>query len=273
MNRSTANLLVASLKVAVLAGFTVMILVPFFFVISASLMPASELLGDFQLLPREPTLEQYVTGFDNLRGNLINSALAAGGTAILTLVIAIPGSYVFAREEFPGKRIAFLGVLTSLMFPYVLLIVPITNIWVETGLYNTIPGLIIAFQLFITPFVIWILRDYFENLPPNLEECAQVYGCTEFSAFVRIVLPISIPAVLSTTFISFVIGWQEFLFSNMLTTGLGPRPATVSLYLSTVGGELTFWGQVMAQTVIIGTPTAVLYFIARSSLSESFQVS
>lgn len=273
MTRSTTDVVFRSLKYLVLAAYATMILVPLILVISVSFMPQTEFFGPFTLIPKNPTLDSYAFALESLQDNLIHSFLAAAGTALLTLVIAVTGGYVFARKEFPGKKLFFYAIITALMFPYVLLVVPISDLWFRLGLFNSVIGLVLAFQLFVTPFALWVLRDFFEKLPPHLEEAAQVYGCSEFSAFVRIVLPLSTPAIVSTGFISFVIGWQEFLFANMLTTYQGPRPATVQLYLDTVASQITFWGQMMAETVIIAIPTAVLYFIARQSISETFQFS
>jgi multiple sugar transport system permease protein len=124
----------------------------------------------------------------------------------------------------------------------------------------------------VTPFAIWILRDFFEKLPANLEEAAQVYGCSQFQAFYKVILPLSLPAVMATAFLAFLVGWNDFLFSNMLTTGTGPRPAVVSLYLQTVGGESRYWGLVMSQALVVGLPPTALYLVARRYLTESFAV-
>jgi multiple sugar transport system permease protein len=245
---------------------------PFVYVLSVSFRPPAELYTAPHLLPRNPTLETWRTAVDTLSGPLINSTIIAVGTAVLSLLITIPGAYVFGRKEFPGKRPMFYLVITALLFPYILLIIPISELWSELGLYNTIPGLWLAYQVFVTPFAIWILRDFFEQLPPNLEEAAQVYGCTQFGAFLRVVLPISTPAIVAVGFIAFLTGWNDFLFSNMLTTGNGPRPAVVSLFLSTAGSEQTIWTRLMAQTLIIGLPPTVLYIVARRRLSNALAV-
>jgi ABC-type glycerol-3-phosphate transport system permease component len=245
---------------------------PFVYVLSVSFRPPAELYTAPHLLPRNPTLEPWQTAVDTLSGPLINSTIIAVGTAVLSLLITIPGAYVFGRKEFPGKRPMFYLVIMALLFPYILLVIPISDLWSELGLYNTIPGLWLAYQVFVTPFAIWILRDFFEQLPQNLEEAAQVYGCTQFGAFMRVVLPISMPAIVAVGFLAFLTGWNDFLFSNMLTTGTGPRPAVVSLFLSTAGSEQTLWTRLMAQTLIIGLPPTVLYIVARRKLSNALAV-
>jgi len=104
----------------------------------------------------------------------------------------------------------------------------------------------------------------------NLEEAAQVYGCTQFQAFVRVVLPLSAPALVAIAFLAFLIGWNDFLFANMLTTGEGPRPAVVQVFFTTQGGERIFWSWLMAGCLIVGTPPVVLYILGRRYLQEAF---
>lgn len=260
-------------RVLILMVLLGMIVPPVLFVISVSFRPPPEFFSQSILLvPKDPTVQAWREAFQSLREPLFNSFLIATGTSILSLVITIPGAYVFARREFPGKKVGFYAILIALLFPYILLVVPISDIWYDIGLYNTVPGLWIAYQSFIVPFAIWILRDFFEQLPANLEEAAQMYGCTQFSAFVRVILPLSAPAIAAVGFLAFVIGWNDFLFSNMLTTGQGPRPAVVSIFLNTVGGEQQYWASMMAQSLIIGTPPTILYLVSRRYLSEAFAV-
>jgi len=251
------------------------VLLPLAFVISVSFRPPAEFYTEgLYLIPKTPTIDAWEQAFEALRRPLINSAMIATGTAAIALVISVPGAYVFGRKEFPGKQAAFYLLFISLLFPHVLLIVPISDLWYAAGLFNTIPGMWLALQVFITPFSIYILRDYFEKLPRNLEESAQVYGCTEFSAFVRVVLPVAMPAIVAVAFLAFLIGWNEFLFANMLTTGTGPRPAIVALFNQTRGtsGDI-FWGKLMAMSLIIGTPPTVLYLTARRYLAQAFDIS
>lgn len=249
-----------------------MALLPFFYVLSVSFWSATELFGDPHWIPKDFTLTAWKEAIDILAQPLINSFIIATGTSILSLLIVIPGAYVFGRKDLPGLTIGFYLIVLSLLFPYIILVIPIMGIWFDTGLYNTIPGLWIAYQAFITPFALWILRDYFEKLPVNLEEAARVYGCTQFTAFRKVILPLARPAIIAVGFLSFLVGWNDFLFSNMLTTGQGPRPAVVALFISTVGGERQFWSRLMAETLIIGTPPTVLYMIARQYLSDAFAV-
>ncbi len=244
------------------------------FILSVSFMPPTEFFGAPHIIPHEPTLEAWTSGFEELGDNLLNSFLIGLGTTVVALAISIPGAYAFARKEFYGKSVGFYAIISAMMFPYILLVIPIMDLWNDLGLYNTIPGMIIAYQVFVTPFAIWILRDFFAKLPTDIEEAAQVYGCTQFTAFLRVILPLATPGIVAVGFLAFLTGWNDFLFANLLTTGTGPVPAVPVLY-GTIGGgsgERVYWGKLMAETLIIGTPPTILYLVARNYLENAFTV-
>jgi len=249
------------------------IVVPYSIVVFTSFKPPAEVFNNLNLIPQQPTIEAWINSFEALRGGLINSLIVATGTAVLSLLITIPGAYVFGRKDFPGKEIGFYMIISALLFPYLILVVPIGSWWLDFGLYNTIPGLWIAYQAFVTPFAIWVLRDFFEGLPDNIEEAAQVYGCSQFGAFVRVVLPLSIPAIAAVGFLSFLSGWNDFLFANLLTNNTGPQTAVVALFNTVNSGEQVLWSRMMAATIIVGFPPLVLYLIARQYLDNAFAVS
>lgn len=253
--------------------FLLLVLIPILLVISVSVTPSTQLFETpASWLPQDITLQWWMSGFAALRDGLLNSFVISVGTSLLAMAITVTGAYVFGRKEFWGKQFVFYAIVLSLLFPSVVLVVPVTTRWLEWGLYDSYIGLWIAFQIFITPFAIWILRDYFSGLPENLEEAAQVYGCTEFGAFVRVILPIAKPALIAVGFLAFLQGWNEFLFANLLTTSDGVQPAIVELYSTLHGGqgESIPWGRLMAQSLIIAIPPVILYFFSQRSLGGVF---
>jgi ABC-type glycerol-3-phosphate transport system permease component len=271
--RDTEDAMFALMKYATIAFFTVMVLVPMILALSITFMSPREFFGgDPHLLPVEPTLQTWAEALGVLQEPLINSAMIAFGTMALAMVICIPAAYIFGRQEFPGREWGFRAIMVALLFPYILLIIPLTDTWYQLNLHNTVIGVVLAYQVFVTPFAIWILRDFFEGLPANLEEAAQVYGCSELQALYKVILPLSLPAVMATAFLAFLVGWNDFLFSNMLTTGTGPRPSVVTLFLETTGGDQLYWGLAVTMAFVVGTPPTVLYLIARRHLTESFAV-
>ena len=258
----------------VIAALLLVVLIPLVIVVSVSITPAEGLFSSpGTIIPQEPTFEAWVDGFNELKDGLIHSIIISVGTAIIALLVTIPGAYVFGRKEFLGKRFVFYAIVLTMLFPSVVLVVPVTVRWLEWDLYNSYIGLWIAFQIFITPLAIWVLRDFFREMPENLEEAAQVYGCTEFGAFVRVILPIATPALIAVGFLAFLNAWNEFLFASLLTSSDGVQPAIVQLYGALHGGqgERIYWGLMMAETLIIGVPPAILYFLSQRGLEGVFQ--
>jgi ABC-type glycerol-3-phosphate transport system permease component len=269
----TTETTVTYLAYAVAVLIALMILVPFVFVILISFKPPEEIFRDpLQIIPNEPTLRNWRQGYAAFEGFLWNSVIAAAGTTILALVITIPGAYAFGRKEFPGREFLFYAIVMAMVFPYIILVIPVRQLWGQLGLFNTFPGLWISHQIFVVPLAIWILRDFFQSLPTNLEEAAQVYGCTQFTAFLRVILPLSAPALAAVAFFAFLHGWNDFLFTNILTLGNGPVTATVKMYdaLQAGTGDRVQWGILMAQALMTGLPPAVFYMFTRRYLTEAF---
>ncbi|MFC4986915.1 carbohydrate ABC transporter permease [Saliphagus infecundisoli] len=273
---SVSDILYKLLFYSTLGMFLLMVLVPLILVISASFRPLVEIYAtDVYLIPKEPTIQPWIDGYEDLKPNLLNSLYIATGTVTIALVVAIPGAYAYARTSFPWKKPLFYIIILSLLFPHVLLVIPITDLWYDFGLYNTLPGVWLGHQTFVVPFAIWIMRDFFQKMPSNLEEAAQIYGCTQWSAFVRVVLPLAKPAIIAVLFLAFLNGWNDFLFANMVTDSRGPQPAVVQLYQTINGGsgEATDWQLLMSESLIIGLPPVTLYLFARRYISEAFAVS
>jgi ABC-type glycerol-3-phosphate transport system permease component len=227
---------------------------------------------DTTWLPRAISVQAWrdVFVFNHFHVYLLNSLIAGIGSALLAVAISLPGAYIFARKEFPFREPFFYMIVGTLIFPFILLIVPITITWIRIGLFDTFVGLWLAFQIFAVPYSMWILRGYFAQLPRYLEEAAMVYGCTQFQAFYRVMLPLAKPVIVSVLFLAFLQGWSDFLFSNMLTTGDGPRTASVAIYVATAGGERIEWELLMVMTLITGIPPVILYMLAQRHLSKTF---
>jgi ABC-type glycerol-3-phosphate transport system permease component len=254
-----------------LAFVLALILIPYLYVIVTAFKPPGEIY-DTTWLPRAISLQAWRDVFviNDFHIYLWNSLIAGIGSALLAVAISLPGAYIFARKEFPFRDQLFYMIVGTLIFPFILLIVPITITWIKLGLFDTFIGLWLAFQIFAVPYSMWILRGYFAQLPRYLEEAAMVYGCTQFQAFYKVMLPLAKPVIVSVLFLAFLQGWSDFLFSNMLTTGDGPRTASVAIYVSTAGGERVEWELLMVMTLITGIPPVILYMLAQRHLSKTF---
>ena len=269
------NLFTQGLSYGLIILMTLGIVLPYLWVISSSFKaPGALFEKPLLLIPAEPTLQNWATAWDELGSFVINSAIIGIGTAIIALIAIIPSAYAFGRIDFPGKEALFYGTVTAMMFPYILLIIPMSSLWRDLGLFNTAIGIMLAHQIWILPFGVWILRDFFEDLPLNLEEAAQVYGCTQFEAFYRVILPLSAPPIAAIGFLGFLHGWNEFLFTNLLTISQGPVTATVRLFaaLQAGSGDQVRYSLLMAMALIVAVPPAVVYMYVRRHLTEAFSV-
>jgi ABC-type glycerol-3-phosphate transport system permease component len=259
------------LTYATLSVVLALVLIPYGYAIVTAFKPPYEVY-EVSWWPSEISFGAWrdVFAINHFHLYLWNSLIAGLGSAVLAVAIALPGAYIFARKEFPFREPFFYIIVGTLVFPFILLIVPITIAWIRIGLFDTFLGLWLAFQIFAVPYSMWILRGYFARLPRHLEEAAQVYGCTQFQAFWRVMLPMAKPVIVSVLFLAFLQGWSDFLFSNMLTTGDGPRTAAVAIYTSTAGGERVEWGPLMVMTLLAGIPPVVLYMFAQKHLARTF---
>jgi ABC-type glycerol-3-phosphate transport system permease component len=254
-----------------LAFLLALVMIPYGYVIVTAFKSPYDVY-DVSWWPSTFSLDSWreVFGTYNYERYLLNSLTAGIGSAVLAILIALPGAYIFARKDFRFREPFFYMIVGTLIFPFILLIVPVTITWIRVGLFNTYLGLWLAFQIFAVPYSMWILRGYFARMPRHLEEAAQVYGCTQFQAFYKVIVPLAKPVIISVLFLAFLQGWSDFLFSNMLTTGDGPRTASVAIYTSSAGGERVEWGPLMVMTLVTGIPPVILYMLSQRQLSKTF---
>lgn len=271
MNREDINLkrigLDASRNLLIIL-ISFVILFPVVYALSVSFRPLNEVFAEPHLIPNQFTISAYISFFNAAKITFLNSLLMATGTTILTLFVAIPGGYVFARKEFPARKILFYAVVLTVLVPPVMLVVPVTQIFARLGLRGTIFGAWLALMVGAVPIAIWILRDNFESLPPKIEEAAQVYGCSQFESFVRVVLPLAVPAVIAVAFLTFLFAWIEFLFTNLIT-GTDTEPVVVFLYQQFDPDRSIRYPFVLAGSFMIALPPVLFYAIAQRYLEQA----
>ncbi len=159
--------------------------------------------------------------------SLLNSAIESGVAMIVTVVIAVLAAYAFARLQFRFKRTIFVSVLATLLLPAYATLIPLYRIMASLGLVNTYLAVILVYVSGFLPLAIWILYNYFNSIPRELEEAAFVDGATPMKALLRVVIPVARPGIAAAAIISFLLGWAQFLFPLILTTNLSTQPVTV----------------------------------------------
>ena len=198
-----------------------------------------------------------------------NSILVSVACTLLAVVLAIPGAYAFARLDFPGRKFLFYTVVFTITFPWIVLTIPVYGIFYDLGLINTYLGIILALTLFVLPLCIWLLQGFFrQGIPPNLEEAAMLDGLSEIGAFVRIVLPLSLPAVGAASLFAFLSAWNNFAWVFILTNDENKRTATVAVHYILGSDTLRQWNALMAAVTILVLPPVLFYGVMQTSVGE-----
>jgi multiple sugar transport system permease protein len=212
-----------------------------------------------------PTLENYKIIFKDhpFPRFFINSFVVASASTLICIILGAPAAFSYSRFRTGGDALR-VSMLATQMLPAITLVIPFFLIYNAVGLYNTRIGLVVTYITFNIPFVVWILISFFEGVPRELEDSAMVDGCSRFSAFLRIIVPISLPGMLSAGVFCFVLSWNEFLFALILT-GMKSKtlPVAVSSLVTQQGTQI---GAVSAATMLIILPMVVLYFGLRNFL-------
>jgi len=198
-------------------------------------------------------------GLQGVRDSLIIST----GSMLASVLIGGPAAYSFARFRTGGENLSF-WVLSTRMFPPVASALPLFLVFRTLHLLDTHLALIIANTIFSLPFVIWLLKGFFEDLPAELEEAAMIDGATIFGAFRRVALPLVAPGLVVTALFSFIFTWNEFMFALLLTRS-NVRTLTI-IVPSLVGGHEILWGEIAAVGVVAIIPNTVLALLLQRFL-------
>ena len=159
--------------------------------------------------------------------SLLNSTIESGSAMILTVVIAVMAAYAFARLRFRFKRTIFVSVLATLLLPAYATLIPLYRIMASLGLVNSYLAVILVYVSGFLPLAIWILYNYFNSIPRELEEAAFVDGASLMRTLLRVIVPVAMPGIAAAAIITFLLGWAQFLFPLILTTDLSTQPVTV----------------------------------------------
>jgi multiple sugar transport system permease protein len=223
--------------------------------------------ADIQYLPLHPTFQNYVSLWEQagFPAMFLNSAIVTLLTVLACLIVGVTGAYSLSRYRFRARGQILLFYLVIRMFPAVLLLLPIFIALRVLGLYDTHLGLALAYTAFLTPVAIWILKGFFDTIPPELEDAARIDGCTRAGAIVRVVLPLARPGVAATAVLIAISAWNEFLFALMLTTSQGIRTWPVGLQLM-VGEYQLPWGLLTAGGIISIAPIVLFFILVQRSL-------
>lgn len=230
-------------------------------IFSVSLRPGNRLLTtDLKIIPEDASWNNYkeVIFDSNFLLWLWNSMLITITTSIVGVVLATSAGYAFSRFRFPGHRSGLLFILATQMIPASMLLLPIYIMLVRLKLINSYLGLIIAYSVTALPFTIWILKGYFDTIPPELEEAARVDGATHLGAFYRVIIPLSTPALAIAALFNFTTAWNEYLVARVIIQKSTLYTWTLGLF-EFQGQFHTQWGLYNAASILISIPILILF--------------
>ncbi|MFW7377196.1 MAG: sugar ABC transporter permease [Oligoflexus sp.] len=189
---------------------------------------------------------------------IFNSLIISLSASLIGVFLAATAAYAFARFHFPGKQTAIGFLFTTQMIPAPMMIIPVYLVIKSLNLGNTYAGLVLAMSVTTLPFSIMVLKGYFETVPKSLEDAARVDGCSPVSAFFRILLPLSTPALAIAFLFSFTTAWSEFLLASTLIDDVELRPWSLGL-MAFSGNFDARWGLFAAGSVVIAIPSMILF--------------
>jgi multiple sugar transport system permease protein len=244
----------------VIATYLFITLAPLLWVLSTSFKPNQEAISfPPKFLPDSPTFDNYlfVLTDPKLVTSLINSLAVSLGSTGLSVVVSALGGYAFARFDFKGKNLLISIILGLFMIPVVINIIPLYILLANIGLLNSLLALVLTFQILIIPLNIFLLKNYFETIPKELEEAALIDGCSKMRAFWHIIVPISMPGFLIAAILSFRFSWNEFVLPIVLSNRPDVMVFQVALY-QFISLYRIDWGYLTAGINIALIPVVVL---------------
>jgi ABC-type glycerol-3-phosphate transport system permease component len=258
----TRQRLELGMKVAIALLILIPTLFPVYWIVISSLKTNLETHSvPVTFLPAEWSITAYEQIFErrNFGRYMSNAMIVALLTTAWGVLVAAWSGYGFARYDFRYKPAVMAFVLMAQSFPRILLVIPYFQLSNRFGLTDTYAGLILAYSTFIQPLCLWIMKEYFEQIPRDLDEAAMVDGASPYRAFWDVILPLARPALGATAIIAFLTAWNEYEFALVLTTS--ERVRTISVAIASLIGEFTTeWNQVMAAAAI-GTVPVIIVFI------------
>jgi arabinogalactan oligomer/maltooligosaccharide transport system permease protein len=231
-------------------------------IFSVSLRPGDRLLStSLAIIPKDATLEAYKTVLvdKELPVWLWNSATITSATAVVGVILASSSAYAFSRWKFPGRRPSLVFLLSTQMLPAPMMMVPIYILASKLGLTQTYRGLVIAYSVTSVPFSIWILKGYYDTIPHELEEAALIDGVSRLSAFWRIILPLSTPALAIVFLFSFMSAWNDYLLARVMIASERPLWTWVLGVRDFQSQFQTQWGLFSAASILVSIPVMALF--------------
>ncbi len=188
-----------------------------------------------------------------------NSLLIGAMVVLITLVTAVPAGYSLARMNGSKAENLGIGIFLTYLVPPTLLFLPLSRVVSLLGLQDSLWSLVVIYPTFTIPFCTWLMMGFFKSVPKAIEEAAVVDGCSPLGAFLKVILPVSVPGILTVVIFTFTLTMQEFIYALTFISSESQVPVTLGVATDLVRGDIFYWGSLMAAALIASVPFAILY--------------
>lgn len=248
---------------------TVIAVFPLVWIMISSIKGKGELTGNpTAFLPKEITFEYFRHVIFDLRfiDNIRNSIIISVSTTVIAIIIASLAAYGIVRF-FPRIGNLMSKVLvTTYIFPPILLAIPYSVVMAKIGLTNTRIGLMIVYLSFSVPYAVWLLVGFFKTVPIGIEEAAKIDGANKLQVFGKVVVPLVAPGIVATAIYTFINAWNEFLYSLILMNDTSKMTVAVALR-SLNGSEILDWGDMMAASTLVVIPSIIFFCLIQNKIA------
>lgn len=252
------------LRAALTVAILLILIWPLLYIFVSSFKPIREIMGRAELFPKNPTLANYgtlllartpVRDFPRI---LLNTLYVSTLSALLSVALSSVSAYAIARTRELKSGITSKLLLFIYVFPTIIVLTPMYQLFALIGLWDSYYGLVIVYAGLASPFCTWLLVSFFESIPKELEESAAVDGANAVNRFVRIVLPISMPGIVTVGAYAFISAWGEYMFALVMINSSAKKTAALGLATFTAEQYIE-WGPLLAGSILIIVPIFVLF--------------
>jgi len=251
-----------------------MFMFPIYWILVTSLKENKEIYHlPLTFIPHKVTFTHYTHIFKDLPAFFIyfkNSIIVTGISLMFVLVLSSLAGYSFGRREFWGKKFLYIFLLIALDMPYAIYLVPVYIMEDSMGIINTRLGLILPYIALNLSFAIFIMSAWFREMPRDLEDAAKIDGCNTFQLWIKIMLPLAVPALVSVATITFVMVWEEFMFVRTLSTTVEAQTLPVGIPLLKREAQSWAYGTLSAVLVLSFIPVIAIFLITQKYFVKGF---
>jgi multiple sugar transport system permease protein len=249
---------------AVFALFVGFSLFPIYWAFLTSITPDADIYSpakEILIFPKVTSLEHYRYLFKEtiFLTWFANSFIVGTLVTVLSSVFSILAAYSIARLRFRGSHLTMAGIFVCYLVPPSLLFIPLIVVLYSIGVVNSIWSLVVTYPTFVIPFCTWLLIGYFKTIPPSLEECAMIDGASRVQALIRIVLPLTAPALATVFLFAFSLSWSQFIYPLAFISTSSQKVVSTGVADELIRGDVYYWGPLMCAALVSSVPIVLSY--------------